>query len=250
MHLEKRTSAGGMVQQMDRGWRLEIPPGEADAYRLAQLDNYAGMSRRRFPLQPPIEISARARISGMPITGTLGFGLWNDPFGLGIAQGGEPLRLPALPQAAWIFGASERNSLAVHDGMPENGFYAQVMQSPRFSLRLAEVGLGILINRKRARQALGKIIAEAGATIRSDPAEFHVYRIQWTEAGAAFWVDEKEILRTSVSPRGPLGLVLWVDNQYARFDLQKRPGWGLEPNRVPAWLEIEDLAVTPISAGA
>lgn len=246
MTLQERTSAGGTVQKTARGWRLEIPAGDAGTYRLAQLDDYAGLPRRSFPIQRPAELSLRARASSSMTAGTWGFGFWNDPFGLGIAQGGQILRLPALPDALWFFGASNRSSLALHDGLPASGFYTQALSSPRFSPRLAEVGLGLLTNRLRARRVLGEIIAEAGAQIRLDPGEAHMYRIKWAEESSAFSIDGTEVLRTGISPRGPLGLVIWVDNQYAAFDLRRPIKWGMEANDSPMWIEIDELSVDAV----
>ncbi|MEW5942166.1 MAG: hypothetical protein AB1750_21070, partial [Chloroflexota bacterium] len=46
------------------GWRLSIPAGDASAYRFAQLDDYSGLLRGRFPSRPPLTMSLRARVSG------------------------------------------------------------------------------------------------------------------------------------------------------------------------------------------
>src|SRR5512142_1378154 len=78
-------------------WRLEIPPGPAGRYRLAQIDDYGGLSRKLLPWQAPVKLRLRARASAADIPGTWGFGFWNDPFAMGIIKGVEMLRLPALP---------------------------------------------------------------------------------------------------------------------------------------------------------
>jgi hypothetical protein len=54
-------------------------------------------------------------------------------------------------------------------------------------------------------------------------------------------VDEVDVLDTRASPRGPLGLVIWIDNQYAAFTPQGRLAWGVLPDERPAWLEVEAL---------
>src|SRR5512139_912562 len=62
-------------------WRLEIPAGSAGHYRLAQLDDYSGRPRWKFPWRAPFRLALRARASASEIPGTWGFGLWNNPFG-------------------------------------------------------------------------------------------------------------------------------------------------------------------------
>ena len=52
----------------------------------------------------------------------------------------------------------------------------------------------------------------------------------------------REIVKTSSSPCPPLGLVLWIDNQFAAWNPQGRLAHGTLENP-PAWLEIENLAV-------
>src|SRR6187431_728447 len=105
----KKTEGDSHVEEIDeigRGsaYRLSIPSGKADQYRLAQLDDYTQTPRSRFPLRFPLSLSLSARTSSDSITGTWGFGLWNDPFGLSLGFGGNPFRLPALPNAIWFFG--------------------------------------------------------------------------------------------------------------------------------------------------
>jgi hypothetical protein len=46
-----------------------------------------------------------------------------------------------------------------------------------------------------------------------------------------------------VSPRPPLGLVIWIDNQYAAFTPNGRIGFGVLENPEPAWLELKEIEV-------
>src|SRR5687768_4256636 len=95
--LNPRSTPGAKIEEISDGdhrhaYRLSIPAGSADKYRLAQLDDYTKLARSRFPLRPPPSASLRtslslnlsARASGNSIPGTWGFGLWNDPFGLSL----------------------------------------------------------------------------------------------------------------------------------------------------------------------
>ncbi|HSM70535.1 MAG TPA: hypothetical protein VK851_03245, partial [Anaerolineales bacterium] len=127
-------------------YRLTIPSGKADTYRLAQISDYTQASRRRFPHRYGFILSLSARASSDSISGTWGFGLWNDPFGMSLGYGGKPFRVPALPNAVWFFGASEENYLSFKDSAgldtrrsgattrpaAVNGFLAQSFRSPRF----------------------------------------------------------------------------------------------------------------------
>jgi hypothetical protein len=56
-------------------------------------------------------------------------------------------------------------------------------------------------------------------------------------------VDEGRVFESPVSPNPPLGLVIWIDNQYAAFTPDGKIGFGVLKNPEPAWLEIADLKI-------
>jgi hypothetical protein len=261
-------------------YRLTIPAGKADKYRVAQLDDYAQFARGRFPHRFPLSLSLSARVSSDSIPGTWGFGLWNDPFGLSIGYGGKPFRLPALPNAVWFFGASEENYLSFRapertSGLRErrakpedeaspangassslrsaqrgaaNGFLAQSFRSPRFHPLLILAGLALPFSRKTTRRLMSRVIAEDGIELSSGdqlvaPTDWHRYRLEWGPNRALFEVDNARVFESAVSPNPPLGLVIWVDNQYAAFTPEGRIGFGVLENPEPAWLEIKDLEI-------
>jgi hypothetical protein len=58
----------------------------------------------------------------------------------------------------------------------------------------------------------------------------------------AFAVDEALIFRTGICPRGPLGLVIWIDNQYAAWKPDGRVSMGALAHP-QAQLEIEALEI-------
>ncbi len=60
-----------------------------------------------------------------------------------------------------------------------------------------------------------------------DPAEWHTYAIEWRASSAGFFVDGAEMLRSAHPPLPPLGLVLWIDNQYAVASPEKGFGFGV-----------------------
>src|SRR5687768_9074786 len=156
--LTPRFTPDAGVDEISSGsaYRLSISAGSAQKYRLAQLDDYTQIPRSRFPLRFPLNFSLSARASSESIPGTWGFGLWNDPFGLSLGFGGNPFRLPALPNAVWFFGASKESYLSFKDASSSlrsaplagtsqfdaaNGFLAQTFRSPKFHLLLSLAGL-------------------------------------------------------------------------------------------------------------
>ena len=251
-----RSTPGARVEEFSQGiqqnaYRLSIPAGAADKYRLAQLDDYTQSTRGRFPLDPSLSTSPRtglrlslfARVSSSSIPGTWGFGLWNDPFGLSLGFGGSPFRLPALPNAVWFFGASEDNYLSFRDDKPAQGFLAQSFRSPKFHLLLIPAGLALPFSRKTTRRLTGKVIDEDGVRLSLDVTQWHRYRLDWREDGVAFEVDDILVFESPVSPHPPLGLVIWIDNQYAAFTPAGKIGFGVLENPEPAWLEVKDVDI-------
>ncbi len=261
-------SPGARVEEIQRGsaYRLFIPSGTAEKYRFAQLDDYAQTSRRRFRHRFPLRVSLLARTSSESIAGTWGFGLWNDPFGLSLGFGGNPFRLPALPNAVWFFGASKENYLsfggldtASPTRPPVNGFMAQTFRSPKFHPLLIPAGIAFPFSRKATRRFLGAIIEEDEIDLsRGDPSGsaqdldeswrvvpsvWHKYSLTWEEKRVSFEVDNNQVFESSVIPNPPLGLVIWIDNQYAAFSPDGKIAMGVLEN-AEAWLEIKDLEVS------
>lgn len=241
--LNPHQNAGGTVDELLRGasYRFTIPAGSSRNYRLSQVDDYTKLSRGRFPLRPPVHLSLSARASSGSIPGTWGFGLWNDPFGLSIGFGGNPLRIPALPNAAWFFHASEQSYLSFRNDKPANGFLAQTFRSPAFHPALILAGLAFPFSRRKARGLMGKAVGEDGVRLGADVTRWHRYSLDWRATRVAFEVDDAPVGESPVSPNPPLGLVIWIDNQYAAFTPEGKFGLGVLENYEPAWLEIRDL---------
>ena len=241
MKLKPRLSRDASITPIPSGWRLTIPSGPASGYRLSQLDDHAHIARRNYSYYPPFSLELRARVSSASVPGTWGFGLWNDPFGFSFGPEDSFFRPPALPNALWFFYASPKNYLSFRDDRPAQGFLAQVFRSPRFHSSLIAAGLVLPFSRKKTRQLLSRVIDEDSATVSVDATQWHRYRFEWSPNRSAFWVDEALVLESPVSPHPPLGLVIWIDNQYAAFTPQGKLSWGLEENSKSEWLEIEDI---------
>jgi len=242
-NFKTRHTPGASVDVLTNGFRLTIPDGNNRRYRVAQLDDYAQSARKDFSHRTSLSLSLRARASADSIPGTWGFGLWNDPFGLSIGFGGNPFRLPALPNAIWFFHASKANYLTFGNKQG-NGFLAQVFRSPIFPIgRLAKVGVMLPFSRRKARGLMHEIVAEDGVHLSVDVTAWHAYRFEWSPTRSAFWVDDELLLESPVSPRPPLGLVIWIDNQYAAWRPDGKIGFGILENTELAWLEIENLEI-------
>ena len=247
--LKPRQAGGGTVQFTTTGWRLEMPAGQKRSYRLAQLDDYSNVPRKLFKHTPPWTFSLRARVSDVDLPGTWGFGLWNDPFGFSIGLGGEPGQLPALPQAAWFMHASPPNWLSVSDSyqIPANGFFAGTFRSLTIpSLLLAPGLLTVPLSTIRPisrllRKLAAHLVHQDAARVDVEVTQWHVYSISWLADSCRFYIDGNVLLQTPCSPRPPLGLVLWIDNQFATWTPKGPLGYGILENP-PAWLEFEGLS--------
>jgi hypothetical protein len=251
--LQPRTSNGGQVHQTGLAvWRLEIPAGPAGRYRLAQLDDYAHLPRSRFPWRPPLRLSLRARASAESLPGTWGFGLWNDPFGAALLSGAELLRLPVLPRAAWFFFASPPNYLSLRDDLPAMGSLAATFCSPRWPTALlapALLAVPLLAMRPVARllrSLARRVVQQSAARMPVNPTEWHHYELIWQADRAQFYLEGNLMLETGLAPKGPLALVLWVDNQYASFDPNGRIAWGSLANSQSSWVEIGELLIQAV----
>jgi len=244
--------SGGKVLLLNSGnaWRLEIPSGKAGTYRLAQLDDYTGLRRDIFPWQPSLELRLEARASSpKTLPGTWGFGLWNDPFSLSLGMGGGTRRFPALPNCAWFFFASPENYLSLRDDLPANGALAATFRSRHLPAPLVAAGgltlplLAVPILSQWLRRAARGFVQQEARSIELDASGWHTYRISWQPGGVSFLVDEESVLDTNISPVGRLGLVLWIDNQYAALPPGGSPRYGTLANPEPAWIEVRDVEV-------
>lgn len=251
--LHQRTTPGAQVRQTgEGGWRLSIPPGSAGKYRLAQLDDYKGSPRSAFTWQPPLAFDLRARVSRSDLQGTWGFGFWNDPFAVSIGLRGAARRLPALPNAAWFFHASPPNYLALRDDHPAVGFLAATFSAPNVPALLFAPALPFLsllvwpaVARRLRRLARG-LVQESADSLDVDTTAWHNYRLELRPDTVSFLVDGALKFESSITPRGPLGLVIWIDNQFAAFPPDGRLRFGTLDTPLDDWVEIADIHIDPL----
>ena len=88
---------------------------------------------------------------------------------------------------------------------------------------------------------MGKVIADEGVRLDVDASQWHRYRLDWRETSASFKVDHTLVFESQVSPHPPLGLVIWIDNQFAAFTPEGKIRFGVLKNPEPAWLEVKDM---------
>jgi hypothetical protein len=192
----------------------------------------------------------RARASAANIPGTWGFGLWNDPFSMGLLTGKGLLRLPALPNTAWFFFASHPNYLSLRDDLPAQGGLAATFQSPAWANALLPFGIVLLPllalppAARLLRQTGRRIVRQAAIKLPADPTEWHDYGLQWKRDRASFRIDGSTILETEVSPANRLGLVIWIDNQYLSFTPDGRLQYGLLASLEQNWIEVSEISLS------
>jgi hypothetical protein len=217
-------------------------------YTDAQIDDYQGLSHRRLPWRPPLRLTVRARFShpAGTLSGTAGFGLWNDPFMM------TGIRLPALPKAIWFFYASPPSDMKLDMRTPGYGWKATTIDVNRvsFFLLMPTAPLTIpLMNFRRLYHALWPVaqraIGVSEALLEADMTAWHTYLIEWGIDRASLSVDGESVLDCDTPPCGPLGLVMWLDNQYAIVTPWGRFGYGRLEASGRQWMEVDTLVIAP-----
>lgn len=238
--LDRLLLGTGEISSENGRWTLTLPRAGRDAYSDAQLHDYAGLARRNFAWRPPLAFSIRARLS--PQTrGTAGFGFWNNPL-----VGG----MPALPQAAWFLWASPPSAIELAQDIPGHGWKAATIDAGRpAALAWAPLAPAVLLAcrhpwlRRRIWPRVQRALAVDEHVLAHDPGAWHTYEIIWLRERVLFGVDGYQVLESRAAPRGPLGLVIWIDNQWARVTPSGAFGWGLLDSQMPQSLEWSDLRI-------
>jgi hypothetical protein len=245
------TVGGGAVETYGEGEGLRFLTRDAgvERYSDAQIDDYHGLPRRRFPWRPPLTLRVRARFShpNRQLKGTAGFGFWNDPFAM------TGLRAPALPRALWFFYASPPANMTLALDVPGNGWKAATLDTTRLSALLWAPLAPLLIPLMNLRPLYRRLwppvqralaVSEVPLAVEADMTTWHDYRLEWGREKAGFFIDEHLALESGHPPRGPMGFVMWLDNQYAVATPQGRFGWGLVDAPGEQWMEVEHFSIT------
>ncbi|GAB4320824.1 MAG: hypothetical protein Kow00117_10220 [Phototrophicales bacterium] len=226
----------GKVDQQQDMFRLTIPPVTGDIYHNAQITSY--ITRRDFEFEPPVSLHIRAYATG-DIHGTAGFGFWNHPYG----------RVPRLPKAIWFFYGSQPNNMPLAKNIPGYGWKCATFDAAnwRFLALLPSAPIGFLLMRLPSiynqlwgigQRALGVDECLLDETLLNIP---HDYSIIWEKDHVTFMLDNKIIFKTKRVPRGKLGFIAWIDNQYAIVTPQGQFGHGLLPLNASQELRLESI---------
>lgn len=256
---------GGQVRAQNGILHLHKPPATTDGYANSQIDDYQNLRRRDFLWRPPLTFSIRARfshaaiaptaaskVSAAPLTptvdtltGTAGFGFWNDPFMMTDA------RRPTLPRAIWFFYSAPPSNMDLALDVPGYGWKAATIdaQRPLFYTLLPTAPIALpLMHSKPIYRALWPIaqrainVSEAMIPQLLTPqlmTQWHTYRIDWQPKTAAFYIDDDLLMECQTPPRGPLGLVIWIDNQYMVVTPQGRVRHGFVASHKAEAMEID-----------
>ncbi len=230
-----------------RSFKLHLSSCQA-GYTDAQIDDCNG-PRNAYPWRPGSQFSLRARFSheAEQLVGTAGFGFWNAPFG-------DPSKpVPALPQATWFFFGSPPNDLPLAQSGPGRGWFASTLDATT-GRAIALVPLApivLLLNqfgtlRRRIWPWVQKQLQISYQPIHDSMTAWHAYQLIWRETGCDFLIDGRLVHQTPFSPRGPLGFVCWIDNQYMVARENGRFRWGTLPVTTSQFLEVEDLQIGKI----
>ena len=244
-------AGAGALEQTEDSLRLVNVDTMCGQMTNAQIDDYVGLPRRRLLWRPPLRLTVRARFSHpiSSLSGTAGFGFWNDPF---LMTGG---RWPVLPSAIWFFYASPPSDLKLDLNAPGRGWKAATLDAthpaalawvPLAPVVVPLMSVQTLYRRlwPRIQRALGICEAAIDVEIR----DWHTYVLHWVEGSARFEVDGVPVLDAPASPRGPLGFVMWLDNQVMVITPWGRFRYGTLDAPGRQWMEVDTLTIEP-SAG-
>jgi hypothetical protein len=243
-------TGGGRLATTESGLRLLTAHTTPTHYADAQIDDYQHRARRDLPWRPPLTFSVRARFShpaamaegDAGLSGTAGFGFWNDPFMMTGA------RVPALPRAIWFFYASPPSDIVLDPRIPGFGWKAATIDASRPAAALLALAAPLavpLMNIQALYRAFWPTAQRAlcirEAMVSAAMTGWHTYTIEWGVKQARFRVENEIVLACDTAPRGPLGLVIWLDNQYLAVTPWGRLRYGLLATAGEQWLELESV---------
>jgi len=251
-HWKRLVVGGGALEA--RGSTLLFVNTDTSArhYTDAQIDDYQGLSRGRFRWRPPLTLTVRARFShdAGDLSGTAGFGFWNDPFMM------TGRRVPTLPRALWFFYGSPPSDMKLDLATPGCGWKAAALDALRLSFffLVPFAPLAIPLMNVRALYRVLWPVAQHGMGVKEAAllvpmTEWHTYVIEWSSDRARFIVDGEPTLEAESPPGGPLGFVMWLDNQYAVVKPWGRFAYGLLDAPGRQWMEVDTLTIKPGDTG-
>lgn len=221
-------------------WQLQVA-GTAEHYSNAQLDDYHHLSRHAFPWHPPVRLSMWVK-TPVAHQGTWGFGWWNAPY--------SPLTsaMPARPASAWFFGNGHGN-MAWTPHSAATGFKAATLETRTWQSLLIAPFTPIILLANRVphiyRWLWQRIMPSLrlGETMIAMPNDdtWHHYVIDWRVNSVTWVIDGTPVAHSPHAPHGPLGVCIWIDNQWLSATPTGQFGWGLVD--AAGILEIRDMTI-------
>ncbi len=219
-------------------YRLGID-SDGTGYSNAQLDDYHHLLRRDYPWQAPVRLSLWARVP-VAARGTYGFGFWNAPY--------SPLASawPARPASAWFFG-NGRGDLAWGVTSAATGFKAATLETRTWQALLIGMWAPLLLLLMKIPALYASIWPRLTPRLRLaeqmlvPDGAWHQYEIDWQPDSVTWRIDGQVVHQTASAPCQPMGLCIWIDNQWLAVGPRGRWGWGLCADT--AVLEVRDVVV-------
>ncbi len=212
---------------------------DGTSYSNAQLDDYHHLPRRDYPWQAPVRVALWAKVP-VDALGTYGFGLWNAPY--------SPLASPwpARPASAWFFG-NGRGDLAWTDRSAPTGFKAASLETRTWQALLIGMGAPLLLLLMKIPALYAWLWPRLTPRLRlaeqmlvRDGA-WHHYEIDWQPDSVTWCIDGQVVHQTPFAPCQPMGLCIWIDNQWLAAGPRGRWGWGLHSDT--SILEVKEIRV-------
>jgi hypothetical protein len=236
---------GGQIRN-DVAWRFSLPAG-VTGYADSQIDDYGAPNAFSHRADTAMRLRARFSHPVNELQGTAGFGFWNAPYGDPTSS-----RRLKLPRAAWFFYASPPNDLPFAPGYPGRGWFAATINAaivPMLAI-ISFAPFALILNQFRSTRQTAWSAIQAGLGIHHSPLQvnmtgWHDYYLSWREEGCTFEVDGERVLETRLSPRGPMGFVCWLDNQYLILSPRGRIRAGVLSLPQEQWMEVAELRLGP-----
>lgn len=239
----------GQVYTTEQTIHLTKPATNSYHYTNAQLDDYHYLNRGDFLWQAPLRLTVRARFShpcGI-LHGTAGFGFWNAPPFMT-----NHLR-PTIPRVIWFFYSSPHSNIQFAQGIPGFGWKAATLDGlrPAFFALLPTAPIAIPLMNIRPLYNLcwpigQQAINVSEAILPVEMTAWHTYTLLWYERTAHFLVDNYPVLECTTAPHGPLGFVMWLDNQYMVATPWGCFDFGLIETPQTQSMEVSQLIIEPL----
>jgi hypothetical protein len=166
-----------------------------------------------------------------------------------------------LPRAIWFFYASPPSSIKLDLTAPGDGWKAASLDTLRPAAiawaPLAPLAM-LLMNLRPVYRSLWPSIQRAlhvrETPLSLDMTQDNTYILEWGAERARFGLASEDgqpsmPIMDAPSPKGPLGFVMWLDNQYLVATPWGRLHWGLMEIPDRQWMEVSRLEIEPLEGG-